>query len=89
VDLRGFADAEARLEEAIRAGFYTLEAETEFDVLQHFDRAEELLEAKQERLAAQLALVRRIRVATPPLVLREHVVLRRLRARSRPATVPE
>ncbi len=73
-------NAEARLAEAIRAGLYTLEREVEFDVLQHFDEAEELLEAKEERLAELPALVRGIRAASPPFVTREHVVLRRLRA---------
>lgn len=69
----------ARLDEAIRAGLYTLEAETEFDVLEYFDEAEELLEAK-DALAAQPALMGRIRAATPPLVIRYHSVLRRFRA---------
>ena len=73
-------NAEARLSEAVGAGLYTLEAETEFDFLQHFDRVEELLEAKEEVLAQQPALRRRVRAATPPLVLREHAVLRRFRA---------
>jgi hypothetical protein len=73
-------NAEARLEEAIRAGLYTLEAEIEFDVLQHFDEVEELLDANEEHVAAQPALVRRIRVATSAFVIREHVVFRRLRA---------
>jgi hypothetical protein len=72
-------NAEARLAEAIGAGLYNLEAELEFDVLQHFDEAEELLVAKEERLATQTGLVRRIRAAHPPLVLREQVVFRRLR----------
>ena len=72
-------NAEARLTEAIEAGLYALEAETEFDFLQHYDDVEDLLEAKKDRLAAQPGLVRRIRAATPPLVLREHAVLRRLR----------
>lgn len=76
-------NAEARLKEAIRAGLYTLEAEIEFDVLQHFDEVEELFEAKKENLEAQPALTRRIRAATPPLVTRHHVVLRRLRAEPR------
>jgi hypothetical protein len=75
-------NAEARLEQAIEEGLYALEAEISFDVLQHFDRAEELLAAKDEHLAGQEALARRIRAATPPLAIREHVVLRRLRALS-------
>ena len=72
-------NAEARLDEAVAAGLYALEAETEFDVLQHFDEAEDLLEAKKERLAVQLELVSRIGASAPPFVLREHVVLRRFR----------
>ena len=77
-------NAEARLKEAIGAGLYTLEEEIDFDVLQHFDEAEELVERKQEFLAAQPDLTRRIRAATPPLVVREHFVLRRLRAQPLP-----
>lgn len=73
-------NAEARLEEAIRDGLYTLEAEVGLELRQHFDQVEELLEAKEEPLASQPALVRRIRAATPPLATRERFVLRRLRA---------
>jgi hypothetical protein len=73
-------NAEARLEEAVVAGLYVAEAEVEFDVLQHYDEADELLEAEAERFASERELVRRIRAATPPLRLREHVVLRRYRA---------
>jgi len=73
-------NAEACLQEAVRDGLYALEAETEFDFLQHFDEVGELIEAKQESLADQSSLVDKIRAAAPPLVIREHVVLRRLRA---------
>ena len=73
-------NAVARLEQAVVAGLYAPEAEVEFDVLQHYDEADELLEAKAERFASQQELARRIRNATPPLRLREHVVLRRYRA---------
>ena len=73
-------NAVARLEQAVVAGLYAAEAEVEFDVLQHYDEVDELLEAKAERLASQEELTRRIRNATPPLRLREHVVLRRYRA---------
>ena len=73
-------NAEACLQEAVRDGLYALEAETEFDFLQHFEEVEEQIERKQEYLADQHALVHKIRTATPPLVIREHVVLRRLRA---------
>jgi hypothetical protein len=73
-------NAEARVEEAVVAGLYVAEAEVEFDVLQHYDEVDELLQAKAERLASQPELKRRIRNATPPLRLREHAVLRRFRA---------
>jgi hypothetical protein len=73
-------NAETRLREAIRDGFYVLEQETEFDFLQHFDEVEELIEKEEELLSTDDSLVRRIRAATPPLVMREHTVLRRLRA---------
>jgi hypothetical protein len=73
-------NAEARLEQAVVAGLYAPEAEVEFEVLQHYDEADELLEAKAERFASQQELARRVRNATAPLRLREHVVLRRYRA---------
>ena len=79
-------NAEARLDEAVRAGLYVLEEELELDILQHFDRAEDLLEAKQNCLAAQPALARLIRAASPPFVNREHVVFRRFRV-LRPAGI--
>jgi hypothetical protein len=74
-------NTEARLRESIRAGLYALEAETEYDVLQHFDEVDDLIEAKRDLLEGQASLVRRIKKATPPLVTREHIVLRRLSAR--------
>ncbi len=72
-------NAEARLRDAIQHGFYVLEAETEFDLLQHFDTADDLIEAASDRLEPQPELVRRIRTARPPLITREHYILRRLR----------
>ena len=77
---RDLPNAEACLRDAIRDGLYVLEAETEFDFLEHFDDAAELIEKNEGDLASQRALVRRIRAATPPFVTRAHVVLRRLRA---------
>jgi hypothetical protein len=73
-------NAEACLADAISAGLYTPDAEIEFDLLQHFDKASDLLAAREEILAEQPDLVHRIRNVTPPLVTREHCVLRRLRA---------
>jgi hypothetical protein len=73
-------NVEAALERVVAEGRYALEAETSLDVLQHFDTAEELLERHAEHLEGEVALVERIRSATPPFVTREHVVLRRFRA---------
>ena len=72
-------NAEECLRDASQDGLYTLEAELEFDFLQHFDDVEELIEANREHLAADPVLTRRIRAAVPPFVIREHCVLRRLR----------
>lgn len=80
---RHLPNAEASLGRMMDEGWYALEVETHFDMLQHFDSAAELLEAKD--LVAQPALVRRIRRTPPPFVLREHTVLRRLHALPRPA----
>jgi hypothetical protein len=74
-------NAEARLREAIHDGYYTLEAEIDFDLFQHFDSIDELIEAKYDRLEAQPDLVQRIRQASPPLITSEHYIGRRLRTR--------
>ena len=74
-------NAEARVRDAIRNGLLELEAESSFELLQHFDDAEELIAAKQEALDVQPDLVRAIRAARPPFVTREDFVLWRLRAR--------
>ena len=74
-------NAEARLSEAIHDGYYTLEAEIEFDLFQHFDSIDELIEAKSDRLEVQPDLVQRIRQASPPLITSEHYIGRRLRTR--------
>jgi hypothetical protein len=73
-------NAEARLRQAIHDGYYTLEAEIEFDLLQHYDSSDELIEAKCDRLEVQPELVQRIRQAGPPLITSEHYIGRRLRA---------
>jgi hypothetical protein len=74
-------NAEARLREAIQDGYYTLEAEIEFDLFQHFDSIDELIDAKSDRLDVQPDLVQRIRQASPPLITSEHYIGRRLRTR--------
>jgi hypothetical protein len=77
---RDLPNAEAAVEQVIGEGLYVLEAEVDFDVLQHFDTPRDLLEKEAHHLVTQQELVQVIRRAPPPLFLREHVVLRRLRA---------
>lgn len=73
-------NSEARLRDAIREGLYTLEAEDSFELLQHFDTTEDLLDAKAELLETQQDLIGAIRAATPPFLTREDFVLLRLRS---------
>ena len=73
-------NSEAALRAVVADGLYEIQAETDYDVLQHFDVADELLDAKHDILEGQDALVRSIRKAPPPLHTRMRVVLRRLRA---------
>jgi hypothetical protein len=74
-------NAEARLRDAIRHGLFVLEDEIEYDLCQHFDTAQDLLEAKSEVLGDQAALAASIRAADAPLLTRERYVGRRLRVR--------
>jgi hypothetical protein len=77
---RDLPNAEAALRQVMAEGLYVLESEVEFDVLQHFDTARDLLEKEAEHLATQPELERNIMATAPPLLLREHVVFRRWRA---------
>jgi hypothetical protein len=77
---RVLPNAEASLRDAIREGLYVLEDEIEYDLLQHFDTAQELLDAKADVLADLPVLADSIRAAEARLVMREHYVGRRLRA---------
>lgn len=78
-------NSESALRQTIAEGLYELEVETEYDVLQHFDDAEELILAKSDLLEEQQELVAAIRAAPAPLVTRMSVVFRRLRALRRSA----
>ena len=73
-------NSEARLQDAIRDGLYTLEAQVAFELVQHFDTAEDLLDAKAEPLEVQPSLVRAIRTTPAPFLTRENFLLLRLRA---------
>lgn len=70
-------NAEARLAAAVRDGLYVLEAEEHFELREHFDDSEEVCEARQERLAEQPELGRRIAAAAPPLATVQPLVIRR------------
>jgi hypothetical protein len=75
-------NSEAGLRSTIDQGLFELEAEAQYDVLQHFDLPDELIEAKSDIVEGQVALVDAIRAAPPPLATRMHVVFRRLRVLS-------
>jgi hypothetical protein len=73
-------NAERRVRDAVAAGLYSFEAETEFDFVRYFDDVDELVAAHEEPSIVKPELIVRLREATAPLALREHVVLRRFRA---------
>jgi hypothetical protein len=73
-------NAESGVRQVIDEGLYVLEAETEYDVLQHFDDAEELIDVKRDIIEGQDRLIAAIRGARLPLRSRMRVVMRRLRA---------
>ena len=77
---RDLPNAEAALEQAIAEGLYALEADARFVFLRHFDTAEELRTTNDVDLSAVEPLWTEIRAAAPPFVVRDDVVLRRLRA---------
>ncbi len=64
-------------------GLFALDAELEFDWLERFDSAEDLLEdvALWEGCRTPRGLAARIREAAPPIDVWERAVLRRFRAR--------
>jgi hypothetical protein len=72
-------NSEAALRETVREGLYALEAETEYDVLEHFDDADDLIDTKRDLLEGQDTLVAAIQSASSPLRTRMHIVMRRLR----------
>jgi hypothetical protein len=78
-------NSEAALRQTIAEGLFELEVEKEYDVLEHFDHADELIEAKQDVIEEQLELIAAVHAAPPPLVTRMRVVFRRLRALPLPA----
>jgi hypothetical protein len=74
-------NAKAALHASIRDGYYALELEIEFVVLQHFDSVDELVEAKREYIEVEADLVERQRKLGPPIRTTERYVGRRLRVR--------
>jgi hypothetical protein len=73
-------NAEAGVRQVIDERLYVLEAETEYDVLQHFDDADELIDVKRDIIEGQDRLIAGIRAAQLPLRSRMRVVMRRLYA---------
>jgi hypothetical protein len=72
-----------------KGDLFELESELEFDWLERFDSADELLEDVEEWEGCRIppAVAQRIRDAEPPVDIWERVVLRRFRALRR-ATLP-
>ena len=71
-------NSEVAVQRAIGEGLYALAAETEYDVLQHFDDPNELIDAKRDLLETQRELIDAIGRTPAPLVTRMRVVFRRL-----------
>jgi hypothetical protein len=74
---------EAGLEQLVAAGMYAFVDETEFDWLEQYDSGRELLEdvAEWDGLSVPDELRSRIEQGSPPLFIRERVVLRRYQSR--------
>ena len=74
---------EAGLDETVQAGLFSFETEVEFDWLERYDNAEELLEDLKtwEGLSVPGDLAKRIREAESPVDIWERVILRRFRRR--------
>jgi hypothetical protein len=79
---RGARETEASLGRTVREGLFALERELRFDVLEHFDSAERLLEIVGEW--GRTRIPQRVRSgverARPPFRVRQALVVRRLRA---------
>jgi hypothetical protein len=69
------------LRKTVAEGLFSLEAETELDVIERFDTAEELFETVEEwgDIHFSKRLHARIARSTPPIDLHERLVLRRYR----------
>lgn len=73
---------EAELEKTVAAGLFAHEDGVGFEVLEHFETGRALLEHARdwENIRLPEDVRRRVRRAGGPLVIRHHLVLRRLRA---------
>jgi hypothetical protein len=73
---------ERELARTVEQGLFTLEAETELDVIERFDSLDELFETvdEWENIHMSKRLRTRLRHATPPVDLHERLTLRRYRA---------
>jgi len=82
-------NTEEGLRQVVTDGLFTLEAELAYDVVEHFDEATDLLEAKRDTLEGQHGLIAAIQAASLPLSTHFRVTARRLRAMPEPATAGE
>ena len=78
---RAVRATERELSRTVDEGLFALEQETELDVVERFDTAEELFETVEEWGDIHLSkrVSARIGRATPPIDLQERLVLRRYR----------
>jgi hypothetical protein len=78
-----FGETERGVEAAVREGLFELENQLEFDVIERFDSKAELVATIIERddwqMSRELAI--RLERAEPPIDGRDHLRLRRFRAR--------
>jgi len=94
VDERQFFRAvlatERELRRAVDEGLFAPEAETELDVIERFDTHDELFETTDEwgDIHFSKRVRGRLERATPPIDLRERLVLRRYRASPLPRAAP-
>jgi hypothetical protein len=78
-----FEKTEAGVEAAVQEGLFELEMELEFDLIERFDSKTELVATILERDDWQMSeeLAARLESAQPPIDGRDHMRLRKFRAR--------
>lgn len=87
---RSVRATERELDRVVAEGLFTKEAETELDVIERFDTVDELFETVAEwgDIHPSKRVSDRIRRSSPPIDLRERLVLRRYSATPLPRAAP-